>query len=115
MSMNQRQFEAVVGLPGARRFEHFIEVVADRQQAWGLFKDGWALAAADDGTGVFPLWPAKEYAQVCAENEWIGYEPRAISLRDLMDMLLPKLTVDGVLPGANTSVSLGKCWLKYCC
>lgn len=99
MKVNPKQMEAVLALSGIKRFEHFIKVIADWQEVWGLYQDGWALAAADDGTTVFPLWPAKEYAQVCAENEWKGYEPRSISLSDFTDVLLPKLKADGVLPG----------------
>lgn len=99
MKVNPKQMEAVLALPGIKRFEHFIKVIADWQEVWGLYQDGWALAAADDGTTVFPLWPAKEYAQICAENEWKGYEPRSISLSDFTDVLLPKLKADGVVPG----------------
>lgn len=99
MKVNPRQMEAVLALPGIGRFEHFIKVIADWQEVWGLYQQGWALAATDDGTTVFPLWPAKEYAQICAENEWKGYEPRSISLSDFTDVLLPKLKADGVLPG----------------
>ena len=99
MKVNPKQMEAVLALSGIKRFEHFIKVIADWQEVWGLYQDGWALAAADDGTTVFPLWPAKEYAQVCAANEWTGYEPRSISLTDFTEMLLPKLKLDGVLPG----------------
>jgi hypothetical protein len=99
MKVNPKQVEAVLALPGNRRFEHFIKVIADWQEVWGLYQDGWALAAADDGTTVFPLWPAKEYAQVCAAKEWSGYQPRSISLSEFMEVLLPKLKLDGVLPG----------------
>ena len=99
MKVSPKQLEAVLALPGIKRFEHFIKVIADWQEVWGLYQDGWALAAADDGTTVFPLWPAKEYAQVCAANEWAGYEPRSISLRDFTEVLLPTLKLDGVLPG----------------
>ena len=99
MKVSPKQFEAVLALPGIKRFEHFIKAVADWQEVWGLYHDGWALAAADDGTTVFPLWPAKEYAQVCAANEWTGYEPRSISLSDFTEALLPKLKLDGLLPG----------------
>lgn len=91
--------EAVLALPGVNRFEHFIKVIADWQEVWGLYQNGWALAVADDGTTIFPLWPAKEYAQVCAANEWTGYEPRPISLIDFTEVLLPKLKLDGWLPG----------------
>jgi hypothetical protein len=101
MKVNPKQMEAVLALPGVKRFEHFIKVIADWQEVWGLYQDGWALAAADDGTPVFPLWPAKEYAQVCAVNEWKGYEPRSIGLSDFREVLLPKLKLDGVLPGVS--------------
>lgn len=99
MKISQKQLEAVLALSGDKRFEHFVKVVADWQEVWGLYQDGWALAAADDGTTVFPLWPAKEYAQICAANEWNGYEPRSFSLGDFMEALLPKLKSEGVLPG----------------
>lgn len=55
--------EAVLALPGIKRFEHFIKVIANWQEVWGLYQDGWALSAADDGTTVLPLWPTKEYPQ----------------------------------------------------
>lgn len=99
MKVSPKQMESVLALPGIERFDHFIKVIADWQEVWGLYQDGWALAAADNGTTVFPLWPAKEYAQVCAANEWTGYEPRSISLGDFTEVLLPKLKLDGVLPG----------------
>lgn len=99
MKVSPKQMEAVFALPSVRRFEHFIKVVADSQEVWGLHQDGWALAGTTDGTTVFPLWPAREYAQVCAANEWKGYVPRSISLSDFMEVLLPKLKFDGVLPG----------------
>lgn len=99
MKVSPKQMDAVLALPGIKRFEHFTKIIADWQEVWGLYQDGWALAAADDGTTVFPLWPAKEYTQVCAANEWNGYEPRSISLSDFTEVLLPKLKLDGVLPG----------------
>jgi hypothetical protein len=99
MRVSPNQMKAVLALPGIKRFEHFIKVIADWEEVWGLYQDGWALAAADDGTRVFPLWPAKEYALVCAAKEWTGYEPRSISLSDFREVLLPKLKLDDVLPG----------------
>ena len=99
MKVSQTQMEAVLALPGVKRFRHFIKVIADREEVWGLYKDGWTLAAADNGTVALVLWPAKEYAEVCATNEWKGYEPRSIDLSDFMNVLLPKLKTDKVLPG----------------
>ncbi|MFZ5635876.1 MAG: DUF2750 domain-containing protein [Pseudomonadota bacterium] len=99
MEISTTQLESMFSLSGPKRFEHFVKAVVDWQEAWGLYQDGWALAATDDGATVFPLWPAKEYAQICAEKEWVGYEPRPTSLDDLLEALLPKLKREGLLPG----------------
>jgi hypothetical protein len=98
VKVSHKQMEAMLALPGAKRFEHFIKVIAESQEVWGLYQNGWALAATDDATTVFPLWPAKEYAQACAVNEWAGYEPRSITLSDFREVL-SKLKMEGVLPG----------------
>lgn len=97
--MDSRKFAAVLALPGNKRYQHFIKVVADRQEAWGLYQDGWAMAGTDDGAAVFPLWPEKEYAEACAQQEWAGYEPREIELDHLMEVVLPQLKTEGSLPG----------------
>lgn len=99
MKINQKQLESVIALPGPKRYQHFVKVVADWEEVWGLYQDGWALAATDDDQNVFPLWPAKEYAQLCAAKEWEGYEPESFSLNIFMNELLPNLKDDGVLPG----------------
>lgn len=99
MKINPKQIESVTALDGPKRYEHFVKVVADWEEVWGLYQDGWALASSDDGQQVFPLWPAKEYAQLCADKEWNGYKPESFSLEDFMTELLPNLKNDGVLPG----------------
>ncbi|WP_312835253.1 DUF2750 domain-containing protein [Comamonas sp.] len=104
MALNRKHVDSVLALPDKKRFDHFVKVVADRQEIWGLYLDGWALAATNDGVTVFPLWPAKEYAQLCAVSEWEGYEPRLITLAELMEDLFPKLKKDGVLPGVFSSL-----------
>lgn len=104
MALNRKHVDSVLALPDKKRFDHFVKVVADRQEVWGLYQGGWALAATNDGVTVFPLWPAKDYAQLCAVCEWEGYEPRLITLAELMEDLFPKLKKDGVLPGVFSSL-----------
>lgn len=89
--MNSKQVEAILKLPAPKRYDHFIKVVADRQLAWGLFAEGWALAATDEGLPVFPVWPAQEYAALCAVGDWAGYTPKEIDIEDLLYGLLPSL------------------------
>jgi len=103
--MNPKQIEAVLKLSASKRYDHFIKTVADRQLAWGLYADGWALAATPEGRSVFPLWPAKEYAQLSAADAWSGYSPRTIDMKDLLEGLLPSLrktgTILGIFPTPN--------------
>ena len=89
--MDDKQIDAVLDLSGPERVQHFAKIVADREEAWGLYDDGWASSATDEGTTAFPLWPAREYAQLCGVEEWGTYSPRAIALGDLMDGLIPML------------------------
>jgi hypothetical protein len=99
MKINKKQIESVITLPGQKRYNSFIKIVADWEEVWGLYQNGWALAAIDEGKQVFPVWPAKEYAQLCTDKEWGGYYPQSFSLKDFMEELLPNLKNDGVLPG----------------
>ena len=100
--MNSKQIESVLRLSGPKRYDHFIKVVADSQQAWGLYSDGWALASTTDGKAVFPLWPKSEYAELAAQGVWAGYRPKTIDMEDLLEGLLPSLgernTVLGIFP-----------------
>jgi len=98
-NIDGKEMNAVLKLDGPGRFTHFIKQVVDRERAWGLWSDGWALMAQDDGTSVFPLWPAKEYAKLCAVEDWAGYEPSEIGLDELLAELAPKLKARGVRAG----------------
>ena len=98
--VHPKQIEAVLALSGPRRLEHLIKVVADREEAWGLYDDGWALAGTDAGQEAFLLWPAEEYAALCATDTWANYKPKAIPLDDLVGLLLPKLQARGTLIAA---------------
>jgi Protein of unknown function (DUF2750) len=99
MKISAKQIEAILALPGPKRYAHFIKVAADQRRVWGLFSDGWALAGTSDGREVFPLWPAREYAELCAFGSWAGYEPREIDLDTLFERLIPKLAESGTLVG----------------
>jgi len=99
IKLGGQQLAAIVTLAGPERYEYFIRRAAEAREVWGLYQDGWALAKTDDGTLVFPMWPANEYATLCAEFEWDGYDAQAFSLEELLEELLPQLEEDSVLPG----------------
>jgi hypothetical protein len=105
MKINEKKIQNVLALPGPKRYSHFIKVVADQRKAWGLFSGGWALADTNEGKKAFVMWPAREYAELCAHDLWAGYEVREIDLDTLLEVLIPKLrdsqTLAGVFPIPN--------------
>jgi hypothetical protein len=114
--MNEKRIEAVLAVSGPERVKHFAQVVADREEAWGLYDGGWASSATDDGGTAFPLWPAPGYAQLCAAQEWSTYSPRAIALDDLMEALIPMLRAQSASvavfqtpEGRGVTVAPGEC------
>lgn len=94
-----REIEAVLRLDGPARYQHFVKRAADAERVWGLWKNGWASMADSEGRPVFPLWPAKEYAALCASGDWEGYVADEIPLQDLLDDLLPRLAAQEARPG----------------
>ena len=99
MQIGAQQLAGVVTLPTQQRYVRFVQQVTETTEVWGLYRDGLSLSKTDDATLVFAMWPASEFADLCAEYEWDGYEPQAFPLDDLMSDLLPQLEEDGVLPG----------------
>jgi hypothetical protein len=97
--LSQKQIASILTLEGPGRNDHFVKHVVDCEQAWGLYSEGWAMGSDDDGNPTFQLWPAKEYAVLCASGLWEGYEPAEIPLEDLVEELLPKLQRDNVALG----------------
>ncbi len=99
MQIGPKQIQAVLALPGPKRYAHFIKVAADQRKVWGLHAEGWALASTDEGQPVFPVWPAREYAQLCAVGEWANFQPEEIDLDTLFESLAPKLRGNNTLLG----------------
>jgi hypothetical protein len=99
LKVTPQQMQAVLAQPGPKRYSFFIKKVADFEEAWGLWDDGWAMLGTDENEEVFPLWPAKEYAAACATGSWANFKPRMIPFADLINDVLPKLEKEGVLPG----------------
>ena len=97
MKINDQKLRAVTALAGPERYSHFVKVVADQRKAWGLYQDGWALTADEDGNFYFPLWPAKPYAEQCVLGVWKDYAAKEIDLEDLLNSLMPKLASSGSL------------------
>jgi hypothetical protein len=99
MTIDTQHVQAIVMLPGPQRYEYFVKRVVESGVVWSLFRQGWALARKEDGTLVFPLWPEREFAAICADYEWTGYAPQSFGLDELVNELLPQLEGDGIATG----------------
>lgn len=51
--MNQKELDSIIKQPPNIRYEYFIKKVADYEEVWGLYDDGWATAQDDDGNMLF--------------------------------------------------------------
>lgn len=99
MSVSQKQIEAILKLPAPKRYSHFIKKAVGWKQLWALYDDGWAMSESDQGKQAFPLWPEKEYAELCVSGVWANYVPKPIALDEVLDSMIPMLREKGILPG----------------
>ena len=95
MGLSDQEIRSLIGASSEKRYEYWIKRVADLEEVWSLGDDsGWVLAADDDSTVGVPVWSHPEYAQACAEGEWAGNQPKAISLDDWLEKWLPGIARD---------------------
>jgi hypothetical protein len=114
MTRNVRpeEYRAVIALPASRRYEYCIKRVVDAEAVWALRSaEGWVMAADDNGTETFPIWPDATYADACSDGEWAGAEAVAIPLDEWKDKWLTGLGRDGrrvaVFPVAGGRAGVG--------
>lgn len=98
MKLSDKEIQSVTALDGQKRYEYFIKRIVDNEKLYGLYNDGWVMAS-DGDTKIFPVWSAKEYAELCANDEWNGFKAKAFSLDDFLEELIPNLKQDGMRVG----------------
>jgi hypothetical protein len=96
--INPKEFDAVTALPAERRYQHFVDQLADWEELWGLRNEkGWALFATEDGAVCFPVWPHEPYAAAFATGEFASLTATAIPLDEWTQEYLPNMHEDGTL------------------
>ena len=70
MEVSKKELDSVTSLPAAKRYDHFIKPAADQEVIWGLYDAGWAISANDVGHQLMPVWPAREYVELCKTDDW---------------------------------------------
>ncbi|MDA5564518.1 DUF2750 domain-containing protein [Cobetia sp. MMG027] len=95
MNIQSKELDFLSKKTSSDRYVYTVKKIADFEEGWGLYCNGWALTGAD-GNEYFPIWPSQEAAMNCAVEHWSGYKPKSISVDYLMEELLPMLTEDNV-------------------
>jgi hypothetical protein len=93
-NINGKEFETVLRLRPEKRYEYFIKKVADWQEIWSLWKDGWVLMGDANQTEIVPVWPHPMFAEAFAVGEWLGYAPKKIDLEEWMTKWIPGMEND---------------------
>lgn len=97
--MKREKINNVLSLSVEERYSFFVRKVADFEEVWGLYDDGWAMLSDSSGRKIIPFWPEKDFAQLCATEQWETYGARAIPLKDFIDKWLPGMKKDDILVG----------------
>ncbi len=91
--MNSKKIENILSMPINERYDYFIRKVAEFEELWGLYNDGWASLGGADKI-VLPFWPEMEFAELCCTGQWQEYKPKAISVSDFMQKWIPGMIKD---------------------
>jgi hypothetical protein len=96
--LSDREFEEVLALGPARRFQHFVEHCVESGEVWGLSVDGadWGMTEDVNGLDLFAVWPHRRFAEACRHLHWAHRRPTPLRLDDFLDLVIPKLIADVV-------------------
>jgi hypothetical protein len=96
--LTDRERDSVLALPAGRRYGYFIKRAASHGAVWSLrADDGWTVAEDDEGRGMLPVWPHRDYAVACANGPWDGAAPTSIDIDTFVTSSLAQLERDDML------------------
>ncbi|SYX81670.1 DUF2750 domain-containing protein [Paenibacillus alvei] len=90
------EFKAMIKRTARDRYIYSVKRIADWEEAWSLkLNDGFVTTSDKEGNLSMPIWPFKEYAMKCIEDEWENCQAQKIRLDKLLDEILPNLSEEG--------------------
>lgn len=93
--MLPQEFVGVTKLAPRERYEYFVKKVADYEELWGLWNDGWALLENNELELQLPVWPHPDFAEAFARDGWSEYRPKLIGLDDWLEEWIPRMLREG--------------------
>jgi hypothetical protein len=95
--MHPSKLENIFSLSIEEKYYYFIRKCAELEEVWALFNEGWATLADEKNNIVIPFWPEEEFALYNCSDEWEKYQPRSITLNDLIARWIPGMIKDKTL------------------
>jgi len=108
MKLSEKEIENVSKLEPIKRYQYFIKRIADHTFIFTLRnQDGsWAISSVENNK-LFPIWPAAEYAQKCAIDEWENFSVERLSLNrfrtELMNSIREEKFLLNIFPVSKTT------------
>lgn len=92
MKITNKEVESVSMLDSLERYKYFIKRVADTEMMYTLVdaEGDFALDDVDNNT-LLSLWPASEFAVLCATDIWSSFSIKELTLEEFEDELIDKI------------------------
>ena len=113
MSLDESDVTAILDLTPAERYRYFIEHVRQMSEVWSLYDDGWATSQDKQGNTLLPLWPDKEFAELCITGHWATFKAKAIPMTEVLNNMIPSLRTVDMLPGVFYVVGEGSVEVSF--
>ena len=89
MKITNKEIEAVSQLEAFQRYEYFIKRVADSEKMYTLVDENGYFAIADiENSAVLSVWPAFEFAENNAVDEWGSYSVKEITIEEFEEDII---------------------------
>ena len=96
-SLSAQQLDTLPTLPAQSRYDFLLKAIVENQTVWTLSSDQGVVLMSSDGDDCLPIWPAAEFAQQWASDDWSDCEPLAIDLDAWQQRWLPGMQQDGLV------------------
>jgi len=94
--MDSKKIENILKMSNENKYSYSLRKVADFEEVWGLYNEGWAMLGNRSNEVVFPFWPEKEFAKFVAEDTWEEYIPKSVNIYDFIEKWLPSMSKDNI-------------------
>ncbi len=112
----EKKIQGLLRADATKRAEHAFGVIADEGEAWVLTSGDDLALLGPAGNAHVAIWPAEAFARMFVRDGWEGWEPQALSISELKDLLdglaeeQVSLAVMPVLEGSHLVVPAADFW-----